>query len=308
MRISKKLRAVLVTVLAVVIVASSVLAVAAAGGWLPSAWGAKSTTVKYEKPTMNEVAGEGVEPEAMEPETSAISTEKEWYEYITYSAEPLEEVSDGKKTKIKFYDPYDYNYGTIMEISDTNVATYKGEEKLTIPCAFSSANELSVTWSTSKVEGSEWASEIGGEFQQSWEYGVGLVGTTSTTGFSIQIGHTQAGSKETEQGVELSQTFSAVHCNASGVPYQWKVVKYTVYMPFKVEIHKTDSKGQYFLDETRFILVPTVQGTCREYIMNGVTYIEDWRTGDGMPLDDFWDDFMTPAKLKKLYNTKLMPK
>ena len=37
------------------------------------------------------------------------------------------------------------------------------------------------------------------------------------------------------------------------------------------------------------------------------TYIEDWRTGDGVPLDDFWDDFMTPEKLTAAYTNKLLP-
>jgi len=306
MRISKNLRAVLVTVLAVVIIASSVLAVAAAGGWLPSAWGAKSTTVKYEKPAMNEVAGEGVEPEAMEPDPGAISTEKHWWEYITYCAESMSEQKVDNTTLLKYYDPYDYNYGTIMELNDTNVATYSGDNKVTIPCAFSSANEVSVTWSTSKVEGTEWSSDFGFDFEQGFEYGSAVV--KATTGFTIHVGHTQAGSKETEKGVEMSQTFSAVHCNASGVPYQWKVVQYTVYLPLKVEIYKTDAKGEWILNDTRYIQVPTVQGTCREYIINGVTYIEDWRTGDGVPLDDFWDDFMTPEKLKNAYDTRLLPK
>ena len=304
MRTSKNLRAVLVTVLAVVIVASSVLAVAAAGGWLPSAWGAKSTTVKYEKPSLNEVAGEGVEPEPLAPDESAISTDKQWYEYITYSVEPLEEQKVNARTLLKYYDPYDYNYGTIMEIDDTNVATYKGEEKLTIPCAFSSANELSVSWSTYKAEGTEWAVDVGLDFEQGWEYGAGV---KATTGFTIHAGYTHSGSKETEYGVEMSQTFSAVHCNSNGVPYQWKVVHYTVYLPLKVEIYKLDAKGEYILTDTKYMQLPTVQGTCREYIMNGVTYIEDWRTGDGVPLDDFWDDFMTPKKLTAAYKDKLLP-
>lgn len=302
MRISNNLRAVLVTVLAVVIVASSVLAVAAAGGWLPSAWGGKAADSKYEKPSLNEVAAEGVEPEPLAPEESAISTSKMWYEYITYSAEPLHEQQITSKMKIAYYDPYDYNYGTIMEINDTNVASSGG---LSIPCPFSSANELDVTWSTSEVQGTEWSSEFGFDFEQGFEYGSAVV--KATTGFTIHVGHTQAGSKETEHGVEMSQIFSAVHCNANGVPYQWKVVHYTVYMPMKVEIYKSDAKGEYILTDTKYMQLPTVQGTCREYIINGVTYIEDWRTGDGVPLDDFWDDFMTPEKLTAAYTNKLLP-
>lgn len=297
----KKLRAVLVSVLVLALLSGVVLAAAATGGWVPAAWGGNDADIKYEKPSLNEVAGEGVEPGPLTPEESAVSTSKMWYEYITYSAEPMHEKQVKDNMKLVYYDPYDYNYGSIMEINDTNVASMGG---MSIPCPFSSANELDVTWSTSTVEGSEWSSEFGLEIEQTFEYGA-LV--TMTTGIHVQLGHTQAGSKETEQGVEMSQIFSAVHCNANGVPYQWKVVHYTVFLPVKVEIHKLGSDGQYIVTDTKYIQVPTVQGTCREYIINGVTYIEDWRTGDGVPLDDFWDDFMTPAKLEAAYANKLLP-
>lgn len=301
MKISPKLKTVLVLVLVLAVLSGSVLA-AAAGGWLPTSWGGKTTDTEYEKPSLNEVAGEGVEPEPLTPEESAISTAKMWYEYITYSAEALHEQQVNKNMKFVYYDPYDYNYGTIMEIDDTNVASAGG---MSIPCPFSSANELDVTWSTSKSEGTEWSSEFGLDVEQGFEYGIGSV--TASTNITVHLGHSQAGSKETEQGVEMSQVFSAVHCNSNGVPYQWKVVHYTVYMPLKVEIHKLNTKGEYILTDTKYMQIPTVQGTCREYIINGVTYIEDWRTGDGVPLDDFWDDFMTPKKLEAAYSNKLLP-
>ena len=297
----KKLRIVLVSVLVLAVLSGTVLAAATAGGWVPAAWGGNNAETKYEKPSLNEVADEGVEPEPLAPDESAISTAKMWYEYITYSAEPLHEQQITDKMKLVYYDPYDYNYGSIMEITDTNVASMGG---MSIPCPFSSANELDVTWSTSTVEGTEWSSEFGFEAEQAFEYGT--VVKMSTT-LHIQVGHTQSGSKETEQGVEMSQIFSAVHCNSNGVPYQWKVVHYTVYLPVKVEIHKLGADGEYIVVDTKYAQVPTVQGTCREYIINGVTYIEDWRTGEGVPLDDFWDDFMTPAKLEAAYANKLLP-
>ena len=300
---TKKLRIVLVSVLVLAVLSGTVLAAATAGGWVPAAWGGDNAETKYEKPSLNEVADEGVEPEPLTPDESAINTDKQWYEYITYTVEPMAEEKIDGNTKLVFYDPYDYNYGTIMEIDDTNVASRAG---MKIPCPFSSANELDVTWSTSTVEGEEWSSEFGFDIEQAFEYGV--LKSTFTTTLAVHLGHTQAGSKETENGVEMSQIFSAVHCNSNGVPYQWKVVHYTVYLPLKVEVYKKDAQGEYILNSTQYMQLPTVQGTCREYIINGVTYIEDWRTGDGVPLDDFWEDFMTPKKLIEAYDSKkLLP-
>ena len=107
MRTSKKLRTVLVTVLALASLSGTVLAVAASGGWNPASWNAsKHAAIKYESPNIGEVALEGVAPDPMTPAEDAISTDKPWYEYITYSVEPLGTFeADGKL--IKYYDPYD---------------------------------------------------------------------------------------------------------------------------------------------------------------------------------------------------------
>ena len=107
MKRSRKLRTVLLAVLVLALVGGSTLAVAAAGGWLPASWtGSEDNSLKYEKPSLNEVANEGVAPAPMEPDESALSTDKPWYEYITYSVEPLGTFeADGKL--IKYYDPYD---------------------------------------------------------------------------------------------------------------------------------------------------------------------------------------------------------
>jgi len=303
MKRSRKLRTALLAVLVLALVGGSTLAVAAAGGWLPASWtGSENSDMKYEKPSLNEVANEGVAPAPMEPDASALSTDKPWYEYITYSAEAVGEY-EVDNIKYKYYDPYDYSYGLIMDIKDTNVAT-TGTGRDTIPCPFSSANEVSVTWSASTANHFDHSIEVSADPEYGFETD-GMIKHHFT--ITAHVGYSHEWGVEYEEGVELSQTFSAVHYNSKGAPYQWKVVNYVVSLPICVEVYKKSPEGEYILDRTTYMLVPTVQGACREYIINGVVYIEDWRTGEGVPLDDFWDEFMTPDKIKEHYTKNMLP-
>lgn len=301
MKNHKKLRTVLVTVLALVLLSGTVLAVAAASGWM-SASGSGSQTTKYEKPSLNEVAQEGLAPDPMEPDASAIATDKPWYEYITYTADPIGEFTGSDGVLYKYYDPYDYNYGLVMDIKDTNVASGAGGS---IPCTFTSANELSVTWSTTSVHYYDHTIDVGAEVMGGWESGLKLALAKLEVTLHATYAHNWG--TEFEDSVELGQTFSAVHFNSKGAPYQWRVVNFVVSMPLKVEVYKPSEDG-FILDTTTYVKAPTIQGVCRQYIINGVVYIEDWRTGDGVPLDDFWDQYLTPEKVKEAYSNKLLPK
>ena len=45
----------------------------------------KDGIVKYEKPSVGEIAQDGAYPDEVKSNSSANAQEKEWYEYITYS-------------------------------------------------------------------------------------------------------------------------------------------------------------------------------------------------------------------------------
>ena len=304
-------RALIIVICVIAVISSSVLALAATGIWQPFSWLGGDSTPEYEKPDLNNVAQEGIAPDPMTPAEDAISTDKPWYEFITYSAKEIHSyiVKGNKKNsdvKYVFYDPYDYNFGLTMEIDDTNVfdSSVPGKD-LVMPCPFSSANQVDVSWSSSR--GREYNEEISVGVEASFGTEYSALGLTVKTEIQGQFGFTFTATQSSEWGMEMSQSFSAVHFNSNGVPYQWKVVHYTVYMPLKVEVYKQNKKGEFVLESTTYCAIPTVEGTCREYIVNGVVYIEDWRTGEGIPLDEFWEDFMTESDLKKAYEGKLLP-
>ncbi len=285
----------------------------------------KDGVVKYEKPSVGEIAQDGAYPEEIEPKLKICSQcgseagmneikcskcggiledySKEWYEYITYSKTSIGEVQDGNQ-KIVFYDPYDYNYGMIMKISNPENdfgEYYDGEE------GYTTANEISVSYSVSNSH--SWSSDISIElgFEEELEEAISAFGNgiKFKQKFSQSIGtsHTQSGSDDSSASKEV--TYNALYFNSNGTPYNWRVVKYTVYLPLYCEA-QTLVNGEWVVTETNYYMITTVEGTCREWI-NNVAYIEDWRTGEPVQVEDFWGEFLDEEDLKKAYEEKLLP-
>ena len=301
---SKKRRiVVIVSIISLIsILLGSVAAAALADGGVATLWNnitGKTNAVKYEKPSIGDIAQDGVYPDEIESGASANAKEKEWYEYVTYSKTPIKEVVDGNQ-KIVFYDPYDYSYGAVMEISNPK----SNFGSLYDPEGYTTANEISVSYSHTDTHswGESWnrnwglEEEIGGKIkvvelkvkaQQSW-------------GFS--------GGDEwsDDDSAEKSVTYNALYFNSYGTPYRWRIVKYTVYLPLYCEI-QTLVGGEWVVAETNYCLVATVQGTCREWIDN-VAYIEDWRTGEPVQVEEFWKEFFDKDSLINAYKKEMIPK
>ena len=103
----------------------------------------ESKETEYEKPTIDEIKGEEEFPEEKESSSSAYAKEREWYEYVTYSTKPVGEYTKNK-TKYVYYDPYDYSYANIMEVSDV----VSGDSIIfEMNDSFSTANEKEITYS-----------------------------------------------------------------------------------------------------------------------------------------------------------------
>ncbi len=271
----------------------------------------KEETEKYDKPSVGDIAQDGAYPDEVKSNSNANAHEKEWYEYITYSKTPIGEVQDGT-TKMVFYDPYDYNYGMIMEISNTESDSYVYD-------GYATANEISVSYSVSKSH--SWSSslsiDLGFEesFENKVEASVGAsafgaeasttIGASVGTKFSQNLGvsHTQSGSNDSSETTNI--TFNAIYFNSNGTPYNWRVVKYTVYLPLYCEVQKLVN-GAWVVTDTNYCLLATVQGTCREWI-NNVAYIEDWRTGEPVQVEDFWKEFFSKEALIAAYKKQLIP-
>ena len=159
----------------------------------------KNNVVKYEKPSVGEIAQDGAYPDEIKSNSSANAKEKEWYEYITYSKTPIEEVQIGNK-KMVFYDPYDYNYGMIMEISnpENNFGDYYDPE------GYTTANEISVSYSVSKSH--SWSSDFSFEFGVEEEAEAGVMFAKVAMKFSQNIGvsHTQSGSNDSSASKDVT--------------------------------------------------------------------------------------------------------
>ncbi len=304
-----KKKRVVALVLAVVIVLSSVsmTVVAVANDWQPiewitNAWSNKpdedNSIVKYEKPSVGEIAGDGEYPDEIKSSASDAAVEKQWYEYVTYSKTSIGEVSLGTK-KYVFYDPLDYTYGIVMEISNTSDAFgdfYDSE-------GFSTANEIQVSYSTSTS--ASWAYSVSNEVQIEAEVALEEFGVKVGTKIGTSFGISEEIGISNESSSSKTVSYNAIYFNSQGTPYRWRIVHYTVYLPLYCEIMQLVD-GQWVVTDTNYCLLATVQGTCREWI-NNIAYIEDWRTGEPIAVENFWKDFFTKEDLIEAYTNRLTP-
>jgi len=279
-----------------------VVAAAWSEGGISELWNSltnKDGVVKYEKPSVGEIAQDGAYPNEEKSNSSANAQEKEWYEYITYSKTPLEEFQSGNK-KLVFYDPYDYNYGAIMKFSNPSNDFgdyYSGEE------GYTTANEISVSYSKSKSTSWShgWSVDFG--FEETVSGGKIVVEAGLKTSQNFGYNGSWTGSDDSSASKTIS--YNALYFNSNGTPYRWRIVKYTVYLPLYCEM-QTLVNGEWVVTETNYYLVATVEGTCREWI-NNVAYVEDWRTGEPVQVENFWKEFLSEEALIDAYVKKLVP-
>ncbi len=65
------------------------------------------------------ITGEVVEPPMLTSAASSVAKEKQWYEYVYYSEEPVAYYYVSDTARVAFYDPYDYSSSLIMEVDDS---------------------------------------------------------------------------------------------------------------------------------------------------------------------------------------------
>lgn len=125
-----------------VIAAAIILSIAMVAG--ASAAGVSGTTILskasgdtsiHPKTDVNSITGEIAEPPELSSSASALAQEKEWYEYVYYSEEPVGYYYISDNTRLSFYDPYDYASSLIMEVDDSLTD-------------WSSSNSLQVSYTT----------------------------------------------------------------------------------------------------------------------------------------------------------------
>ena len=130
----------------------------------------------YDKISINDITGEGSDPAEITGAASAEGKEKEWYEYIVYSPQPVSSIRLDENRRFVFYDPYDYTSSMLMKIT--------GEES-----EWSSANSLEISYTT------------GSSLSDGYEHS-----TNTETSVEVQKGRDE--SEEETEGTSSSTTKS----------------------------------------------------------------------------------------------------
>lgn len=141
--------------------------------------------------------------------------------------------------------------------------------------------------------------------------------TETTSGFSqsfsesvsksLGVSTSKSQNISTCDSKSVSITYNATYFNESGSPLQWKIVKYSVYMPLKAEA-QFKYGGEWYTMETSYCILTTITGTCRSYMENDNVYYEHWGTGEPVVQEEFWTGFFSSADaLKEAYSNKAYP-
>ena len=110
----------------------------------------------------------------------------------------------------------------------------------------------------------------------------------------------------TTDEVSITKTFDAAYFNSSGSPLSWTIAYYEVKMPMKFSCQvRVNNDWVPVLDG--YCLLTTLDGACRAWRENTVTYYEHWGTGEPVADSDFWGQFFTKERLIAAYQNKLYP-
>ena len=144
----------------------------------------------YDKINIGDITREGGDPPEISGAASALAVEKEWYEYLTYSEQPISSYRLTDDRRLVFYDPYNYSDAMLMEVTGQDAD-------------WSTANSISVSVTTSK--------------SYSWTKGSGTSSDTSVQvqdGRDINYGYTKGTSASTTKG--WSSTKSKTESDTQG--------------------------------------------------------------------------------------------
>ena len=125
---------------------------------------------------------------------------------------------------------------------------------------------------------------------------------TAVTGSTINI----STSISFDESTTVTKMYDAAYFNDRGSPLQWKIIKYNVKMPMRMQVEYLID-GEWIFGESDYCAINTIQGTCRAWLENNVAYYEHWGTGEPVTWDGFWGQFFTEESLIAAYKNKLYP-
>lgn len=178
----------------------------------------EQTYGKYQKIDINSITGEGGNPPEISGSADAEAKEKAWYEYITYSTQPVSSIRLDDDRRLVFYDPFDYSNAMIMDVT--------GEET-----TWSSANSLEISYTTgnSLTEGKESSTNTETNIEEAdgkdenFSYSVGIsksVTTSWATTLSVTNTLTTGTKIGTGDGAIIGAEISQEYAQESGHSFE----------------------------------------------------------------------------------------
>lgn len=125
---------------------------------------------------------------------------------------------------------------------------------------------------------------------------------TTTTGSSSSTNRNWSSTESTT----ITKNYNAAYFNSSGSPLSWTIAYYEVKMPMKYTVQYR-LNNEWVSTDTGYCVLTTIQGACRAWRENTVTYYEHWGTGEPVADTEFWGQFFTKEQLLNAYQNKLYP-
>lgn len=203
--------------------------------------------------------------------------------------------------------------GSTVTNSGTTTTEYNHQTK---------TNDNTVGGTVGTADALEWVVNIEGSYSHSWTNTDYLGKDTVTyatksetkgwTKLADRVTTTTGSSSSTNrnwsstESKTITKTYNAAYFNSSGSPLSWTIAYYEVKMPMKYAIqYRVDD--EWVSTDTGYCVLTTIQGACRAWRENTVTYYEHWGTGEPVADTEFWGQFFTKEQLLNAYQNKLYP-
>lgn len=212
--------------------------------------------------------------------------QKQWYEYVGFDMENPK-IQNSSKFIYNIFMPEDSDLATVMEISGLSMSASSGDflfgnsQKIDGLDQFTTASSILVDYTIQNSRSDSLEASLVSEITVKEFIAEERVSAGITSTISLNEGETAT----------FSRTFNAIP-EANGTIVPWQVVKYDVQMAVFVRVYK---KNDYRLYKEGYLMLNLMSGVCRRWA-NG--YIEHWRTGEKVVIEDFMGEYLSPESLK----------
>lgn len=212
--------------------------------------------------------------------------QKQWYEYVGFDMENPK-IQNSSKFIYNIFMPEDSDLATVMEISGLSMSASSGDflfgnsQKIDGLDQFTTASSILVDYTIQNSRSDSLEASLVSEITVKEFIAEERVSAGITSTISLNEGETAT----------FSRTFNAIP-EANGTIVPWQVVKYDVQMAVFVRVYK---KNDYRLYKEGYLMLNLMSGVCRRWA-NG--YIEHWRTGEKVVIEDFMGENLSPESLK----------